>query len=258
MTSTAVRKEGPMVLPRAFSLLRNLAENPGGMTLSQLSISLDVPKSSLSSTLKALTDQEMLTRNGSLYFLGPEAFSLASIILAGRSIRQIAQPYLERAMQQSEETVLLAVPDSDGLHATYIDVTESPKPVRFTLSIGTRRALHSNASGRLFLSTLPPTQLEEYFKKADITPLTEKAAKTKEEVLDRLKKVRENGYSVTMGDYSLDSGGFAAPIYNSDGQIIAALTIGVPISRAQRERDKFIDIVVSQAAEISKILGHRA
>ena len=98
-----------MVLPRAFALLRLLAGNPSGMNLSSVSAELDVPKSSLSSTLKALTDQGYLNRSGTLYSLGSEAFSLASVIVAGRSLRQVARPYLERTMEQTGETVLLSI-----------------------------------------------------------------------------------------------------------------------------------------------------
>lgn len=245
-----------MVLPRAFSLLRLLAENPSGMTLSGLSVALDVPKSSLSSTLNALTDQEMLKRDGSLYFLGPESYSLASVILAGRSIRQIARPYLERAMIESEETILLAIPDNDGAHTTYVDVVESLKPVRFTLSIGTRRPLYANASGRLFLAHYSNEALEKYLKATTLEPLSPLAVKTAEELKGKLAAIRENGVSVTLGDYSSDSAGFSAPIYNHDGHMVAALTVGLPVSRGEREKEKLSDVVRRQAAEISKILGY--
>ena len=116
-----------MVLPRAFSLLRLLAEEPQGMNLSGMAAYLDVPKSSLSSTLKALTDQGYLSRKGTLYFLGSEAYGLASTILAGRTIRQIARPYIEQTMENTGETVLLAQLDVDGKFASYIDTVESDK-----------------------------------------------------------------------------------------------------------------------------------
>lgn len=87
MSKSPSRSEGPMVFPRAFALLRLLADTQQGLTLSAIATSLEAPKSSLSSTLKALTDQGFLSRKGTLYFLGGEAHSLASTILAGRTIR---------------------------------------------------------------------------------------------------------------------------------------------------------------------------
>jgi DNA-binding IclR family transcriptional regulator len=253
---SASKKEGPMVLPRAFSLLRHLAQTPGGLTLSDISNRLDAPKSSLSSTLKALTEQQFLKREGAQYFLGPEAFSLASVILAGRSIRRIARPYLERAMEQCGETVLLAALDDDQRHATYIDVIESPKSVRFTVSIGTRRPLYANACGRLFLAHQSETVRRAYFSSTELTPITDKSIVERSKLEDVLGDIRNTGISQTLGDYSPDSAGFAAPIFNSDGTMVAALTIGVPISRGLREEKRFIQIAGNTAREISKILGY--
>ena len=253
----AAKPEGPMVLHRAFALLRLLAGEPQGISLSEISVQLDMPKSSLSSILKALTEQEFLDRKGVLYTLGPESYALASVILSGRSIRQIARPYLRKTMEKCGETVLLAVPDPDMRHATYIDSIESPQAVRFVVTIGTRRPLYANASGRLFLAHMPEEQRKAYLKEVPLVPVTEKTITDPDRLEKLLAKVREDQISVTLGDYIPDAGGFAAPIYNSDGDLIAALTIEVPISRAMEEEAAFRDIARNSAREISRVLGHR-
>jgi hypothetical protein len=65
MPDSPARAEGPMVSPRAFSLLRLLADHQEGRTLSDIA----VPKSSLLSALQALTDPRYLSRKGIVYFL---------------------------------------------------------------------------------------------------------------------------------------------------------------------------------------------
>ncbi|MEH6476231.1 MAG: IclR family transcriptional regulator [Sneathiella sp.] len=257
LVNTATRSEGPMVLPRAFALLRLLAEESKGLNLSDIATQLEVPKSSLSATLKALTEQEFLIRQGSLYHLGSESFSLASVILAGRSIRQIARPYLEKTMENCGETVLLAVLDSDLRHASYIDIVESPKSVRFTVSIGTRRPLYANACGRLFLAYQPESLRRAYLDTENLKPITEKTVTDRAGIETVMETIREQGISVTLGDYSADSGGFAAPIFNFDGELVAALTIAVPISRGIREEDRFRDVAKHSARAISKTLGYQ-
>jgi DNA-binding IclR family transcriptional regulator len=246
-----------MVLHRAFALLRLLAGEPQGISLSEISVQLDLPKSSLSSILKALTEQEFLERKGSLYTLGPESFALSSVILAGRSIRQLARPYLRKTMEKCGETVLLAVPDPDMRHATYIDSVESPQAVRFVVTIGTRRPLYANACGRLFLANMPEEQRKRYLESVPLTPVTEKTITDPVQLDKLLAKVREDNLSVTLGDYLPDAGGFAAPIYNSDGDLIAALTIEVPISRAMDEEATFREFAREAAREISRVLGYK-
>jgi len=250
------RMEGPMVLPRAFSLLRLLADEPQGMNLSAISLHLDVPKSSLSSTLKALTDQGFLSRKGTLYFLGSEAYALASTILAGRTIRQIARPYLEQTMDQTGETVLLAEIDVDQRFSTYIDSVESEKSIRFSVPIAARRALYCSAAGRIFLAYMPDRQREAYYASTTMEKRTEHTATDRVELEKIAASIRETGVSITMGAYSADASGFAAPIFNSDGDVVAAITIGVPLSRAERDKQKYIDAALKAGSDISKVLGY--
>lgn len=256
MPKDATRMEGPMVLPRAFSLLRLLADQPQGMNLSAIATHLDVPKSSLSSTLKALTDQEFLRRNGTLYFLGGEAFSLASTILAGRTLRQIARPYLEQTMEQTGETVLLAEMDLDQRFSSYIDSVESDKSIRFSVPIAARRALYCSAAGRVFLAHMSDRQRDAYYGSANLEKLTDNTATDRVELEKIVAEIRATGVSITMGAYSPDASGFAAPIFNSDGEVIAAITIGVPLSRAERDKQKYIDAALKASADISKVLGY--
>jgi len=251
------RHEGPMVLPRAFSLLRLLAAEAMGLNLSEISQRLSVPKSSLSATLKSLTEQNILVRQGTLYHLGPEAYSLASVILAGRSLRQIARPFLEKTMEESGETVILGELSSDGMHAIYVDLVDSPKSVRFSVAVGTRRPLYSSSCGRLLLAFLPEKDQFAYLDSVELEKKTEVTTTSKPGIVKILADIRNTGVSETFGEHSPDVSGFSAPIYNSDEDVIAALTIAVPISRGQREKDLFTRQVITAAAGISKTLGYK-
>ncbi len=246
-----------MVLPRAFALLRLLAEETQGLNLSAVATSLDVPKSSLSSTLKALTEQGYLKRTGSLYSLGAESYSLASVILAGRTIRQIARPYLEKAMESCGETVLLATLDSDLRHFSYVDIVESPKSVRYSVPIGSRRTLYATSCGRLFLAHQSESLRQAYFDSVELERVTEKTITERAALENLLNEIRQSGVSVTLGDFSADVAGFAAPIFNSEGNMVAALAIGVPLSRGLQEEARFRDTAVKAGKAISNVLGHK-
>lgn len=251
------RSEGPMVLPRAFALLRLLSSELSGLNLSEISNRLKVPKSSLLATLKALTDQEFLVRHGTIYQLGPEAFSLASIILAGRSLRQIARPYLEQTMEACGETVLLGELASDRQNAIYMDLVESPKSVRFSVSVGTQRPLYASSCGRLLLAYMTDEDRDLYLNQVDLNQRTDTTITDYSELRKCLAQIRQKGVSETFGDYSPDVSGFSAPLRNADGEVVAALTIAVPISRALREKEQFAEHAIKSAAQISKILGYK-
>lgn len=256
MAVAQTRSDGPMALFRAFALLRLLAEERTGLTLSALSESLNVPKSSLSATLKCLTEQGFLIRKSALYFLGSESYSLASAVLAGRSISQIARPYLERTMESSGETVLLAILDPDMRNFTNIDIVESPKTVRYSVPVGTGRPLYATACGRLFLAYQSATLRQAYLESVELERLTEHTITDPSDLEEMLVGIRQTGVSMTLGDYSPDVAGFSAPIFGANGEMVAALAIGAPVSRGQREQKRYLEEVRGAAQSISKTLGY--
>ncbi|MES0825152.1 IclR family transcriptional regulator [Ruegeria sp. SCP11] len=246
-----------MVLPRAFALLRLLANSSDGMTLSNIAADLEVPKSSLSSTLNALADQNFLTRRGTLYTLGSEAYALASVILAGRSIRQISRPYLEQGMKMTGETVLLAQLDQDKQYISYVDTVEPDKSVRLSVPIATRRALYCSAAGQVFLAHMSDQERDKYFDATQMEELTDTTLVKREDLERALDIIRSQGFAMTVGTYYADAAGFACPVYNADDELVASVVVGVPVTRAQKETQRFIDAVVQVGANISKTLGYK-
>lgn len=251
------RPEGPMVLPRAFALLRLLSNDQAGMTLSAISDELSVPKSSLSSTLRALVDQGMLARDGQLYRLGGEAFALASMIVAGRGLRQTVRPVLEQICLETGETVLFGVPSGDGRTITYTDFVESPKSIRFAVEVGAKRPYYASACGLVILAYQLIGERETYLNQSYRPALTEKTMTDEFQLHQRLIAIREAGIAVTLGDYSPDAAGFAAPVRDSQGRVIAALSIGVPLTRGERDAATLSEAAKRGASTLSRLLGFR-
>lgn len=251
------KNEGPMALARGFALLRLLAAQPNGLNLSSIATHLDVPKSSLAGTLKGLADQGLIKRQGALYHLGEEALSLASAIMSGRSLRQIARPHLEKAMRECGETVLLAEMGSGQTAFAYIDFVETSKTIRFCAHIGEQRPLYPTACGRLFLAHAPERDLDRYLEDERLSARTDRTIVEREQLRDRLREIRATGVSVTMGDYDMDVGGFAAPVFGADGAVEAAIVVAAPLARAEREPAFFIRAVTQEAAELSRVMGYR-
>lgn len=257
MVSRTSKADGPMALGRAMSLLRLLSGHPDGLNLSTLAATLDVPKSSLLSTLSGLTEQNYLARKGSLYLIGEETWSLASALTGGRSLRQLARPVLERSVAECGETVLLAELNADRLGFSYIDFVESPKSIRFCARIGEQRPLYPTACGRLFLAFFSEKERDGYFKSVKLKPTSSNTVVARGKIEQILEKVRQTGLSITMGNYSDDAAGFSAPIRNASGEVVAGLSVGVPLSRGKREPDLFSRIAIDGAKAISAQLGYR-
>ena len=72
-----------------------------------------------------------------------------------------------------------------------------------------------------------------------------------------LKRIRQQGYAFSRGEWVVDAAGIAAPIFDHKEDIVAALTISGPSTRFTQETIKtHIDNIVPSAERISRDLGY--
>ncbi|MEO8296607.1 MAG: IclR family transcriptional regulator [Burkholderiales bacterium] len=251
------RDAAPMALARVLRALRVLAAEPDGLTLAELTVQLGAPKTSVHSLLRGLAAERYLQRHDTVYRLGPESFVLGAALVAARSLAIVATPYLLDARAQSGETVLLAVIDRAAGRLTYTQIIESHKPVRYTVPIGTTRPLHATSAGRVLLAFQDDAWRRDYLKGADIRALTDKTITDRRQLARVFDRIRIAGCASTFGEVTPDVAGFAAPIFDPNGQVNAAVIVAAPIERGRAAAERLTGIAIDTAFQLSRALGHR-
>lgn len=257
--ATAARSDAaPMALARVLRALRVLADEPDGLTLAQLMVQLGAPKTSAHSLLQGLTAEGYLQRQDALYRLGPESFVLGNALVAARSLAIVATPFLRDARAQSGESVLLAVIDRPAGRLTYTQIVESHKPVRYTVPAGTTRPLFASSAGRVLLAFQDEAWRRDYLKSADLRALTDKTVTDRRQLARILDRIRATGHATTMGEVTPDVAGFAAPIFEPNGQVNAAVIVAAPVERGHAAAERLTRIAIDTAMQLSHALGYRA
>lgn len=248
----------PMALGRVLRALRVLADEPDGLTLAELMLQLGAPKTSVHSLLRGLAAEGYLQRHDTVYRLGPESFVLGAALVAARSLAIVATPYLLDARAQSGETVLLAVIDRAAGRLTYTQIVESHKPVRYSVPVGTTRPLYATSAGRVLLAFQDDAWRRDYLKTADLRALTDKTVTERRQLARVFDRIRATGYASTFGEVTPDVAGFAAPIFDPNGQVSAAVIVAAPIERGRAAAERLTGIAIDTAKQLSQALGHRA
>jgi IclR family transcriptional regulator, acetate operon repressor len=224
---------GPRSLLRTLRIIEHVAGSPDGSTLARLSVELKSPKSSLLGLLRPLCGFGYVAFANGRYVLGPAAYRLGVTIMPTLSMSRIALPILRQLAEQCEETVLIATLDREAGRATYIEKIESSRSIRYTVPLGTARPLYCSAAGRVLLAHADREYIEHYLRTETFEPLTPQTLTRPAELRAMLPNIRQQGLAVTVGEVSSDVAGFAAPIFNHQGLVIAALAIGAPVSRVR-------------------------
>jgi len=248
--------EGPRSLNRILALFDLVAQSDQPMSLSELSSALDCPKSSLLVLLRPLTEKNYLMRENDTYFLGPRIFQFAQTILTNHPFESILRGVMNDLVKQTGETVLYAVRDGDRV--VYSSVIESPQPVRYVSQTGVDRPLFCSASGLVMLAYDTPQELDAYFQRTELSPLTANSITDEKELRRIISEVRNSGYANTSGTAHVDAAGFAVPVFRADGPLAGALVIGAPVHRANRNRTMCVTTAKAAADRLSMALGYRA
>jgi DNA-binding IclR family transcriptional regulator len=128
--------------------------------------------------------------------------------------------------------------------------------------VGTHQQLNHGAPGKLLLAFHYPTdstQLRELIARGKITRLTERTLMDPRRLEDELNQIRRSAYATSDGEAIRGTIGIAVPVWNSNGQVEAALALTAVESLCNmKQLMKFLPDLKRTAENISKALGYSA
>ncbi|WP_423458181.1 IclR family transcriptional regulator [Ottowia sp. VDI28] len=249
---------GPRSPLRVMQIVELLAESPRGLSLTQLSEQLEIPKTSVLSHLRVLLAAQYLSQQDARYLLGPAALRMGLIISAGASVPVVVRPLLEELVEATGETAMLAMLDEREMEAVYVARSEGIHAVRFSPSIGARRPLYCTAFGRALLASQDEQFLTRYFGSLVLQRVTNRTVTSERALRQILQGIRSSGVASTQEEHTRDAGAIAAPIIEGEKPVRYAMGIALPVSRAEGQQAlrKLEQAVTDAASKARRALGH--
>ncbi|MEQ1947768.1 MAG: IclR family transcriptional regulator [Bryobacteraceae bacterium] len=262
-------------LQRGLELLSVLAQKPGGLTNSELSRHLDIPRSTCTYILTRMEADGYIVRNTTTgrYKVGLKTLAFARAALREVGFHSLAESSLYRLAQETRLAAILGVLEGD--RALIIDHIESPEfiedmaergrsrwphyPSRDLRDAGSPLPLHASGIGRVLLAYQPETALKELLNRIPLIKLTPKTTVSKQQLLEELVQIRQQGYGLTDQLAHMDAQTVTAPIFDPEGNVRAAVSAaGSRTLPAFQDVPRIISLVQGAAREISKKLTQPA
>ena len=216
------------------------------------------PKGSVHRMLSTLVNTGFLSQDPitSRYTMTLKVWRLGASFVGRLDLVKVVQPWLERLVAATDETVHMSVLDpSDRI--VYISKFESPRSIRVQTQIGQVSPAWCTATGRCILAFHPA--VAERVLAGQLEPRTPRTVVDTKHIRAALRDVAATGYAVTRAENHPEMGGIAAPIRDHSGAVVAALGIGIPEFRMNRDLvARCVPHVVRTAAEVSAELGFGA
>ncbi len=194
------------------------------------------------------------------YRLGVKALELGRSFMRSRSLLGRARPVLDGLAAKSYETAHLAV--LRGHEVVHLDGSQSEQLITTGLRVGRRMPVHCTALGKVLLGCAAEEVREAYDREVVATrPMEKRTATTiddRDKFFEHLRTVAVRGFAHDLEECEDGLCCVAAPVFDGEGGVVAALSISAPAFRLSQDRllHETSPLVVDAAERLSRDLGY--
>lgn len=242
---------------RTIDIIKLLAVSGRPMTLTEISRELAIPKTSTFDIITTLIDRNILEYEDKRFKtiqLGLGLFEVTLLALGKRDLHRVARPYLNQILEDTGETVYLAVENNSEV--VYLDKAEGSSAVRYSAELGARLPLYCTGLGKAILAAYPADKVRELVTGRTMNQFTASTITNLMDLQEELAATKQRGYAidnqeVTEGIYCV-----AAPVFDATDKPIAAISIASGVSLMENGRLAKLGALISdKALIISRKLG---
>ncbi|RYF49645.1 MAG: IclR family transcriptional regulator [Comamonadaceae bacterium] len=230
---------------RGLAVIRSFSAAAPEQTISEVATATNLTRAGARRILLTLQGLGYVTVTGRAFRLTAKVLDLGFAYLTSLPMWELAEPVLQALVHQVQESSSIAV--LEGSDIVYVLRIPTRKIITINLAVGSRLPAHCTSMGRVMLAALPPARLEAVIEHAQSLAPSPIDLPQLHRCLD---EVRTQGWA--MVDEELEPGliSLAAPVRNTQGEVIAAINLSSHRSRmsaAKMKRELLPEL--SRAAE---------
>jgi len=244
-------------LERGLLVIELLATKKSGLTLSEITESLSLTKTTAFRVVSTLIFKNYLQKNETTkkITLSRKMLTLGISSMNEQSIVEMSIDVMRALRDELKESVMLGV--LLGTKGSILEQVASSYPVKLFVEQGTQFSLHSSVGGKSILAFLPTDETNDILKKITLTKYTKNTITSKKEYKLQLEEIKKVGYAIDNGEDIQGIHCIGAPIFNEYGRPVAALWITAPHGRLPHDQfPQKGEIIAKYAFEISAKLGY--
>jgi len=211
---------------RALTILNLISKRRDGITLKEISETLEIPKSSSFDIVQTMLSEKLIETNkynDKMYVLGSKAFCIGIKYINKSNLLKISKKHLDKLADELAMTGFVA--EIDDTEVIYIYKHEGISNKLASAHIGYRGEVYYTSLGKAILAYLPKSMQEEIIDKIDFKIMTKQTKKNKTELKLDLEKITTLGYSIDDRESEEYRICFGAPVFDKFGNVIAAVSV---------------------------------
>jgi IclR family transcriptional regulator, pca regulon regulatory protein len=245
-------------LSRGLQVLSAFTPQKPSLSISEITELTGLPQSTTFRLVYTLENLGYLIRDQETrkYRHSSRMLAIGLATLESLDIREVALPYMQALSHSIDETVKLGI--LDGVEVVILASVVAPDKLSMPTPIGHRWPVYCSSLGKVLLAYQPPDKRDKSIAAIEFKPRTARTIIDPVEFKDHLRLTQERGYSTVEEELIAGMGSIAAPIFDHNGDVIAAIDIstlrfGPDIHNNQH---RLVQELINCAKQISKSLGY--
>ncbi len=256
MTDTDERYLVP-ALARGLQILGSFTRTERELTGAELARRLGLPRASVFRLLQTLEQLGYVERlaDGPAYKLSIGVLRLGFEYLASMELTEHGRPIIEDLRTQSGYSAHLVV--RDGREVVFVLKAAGASAQFHSIQVGARLPAHGTVLGRQLLSDLALPELKRIDPDEPLPAYTARTPTTVKALKALIDADRANGYGISQGGFETGITTVAAPVFNEQRRVVAAVSITVPQQQISAEQEAaLVPLVRQAAAQLTERLSH--
>lgn len=241
-------------LAKGLSVIETFTAERPRQSISEVSAASGLDRATARRCLLTLAHLGYADYDGKFFTLTPRVLRLGTACLATMPLPQLVQPLLDHLSEQLGESSSVSV--LDGTDIVYVARAAQRKVMSIGLMPGSRLPAYCTSMGRVLLAALPETVAGEILFQSPLPARTSRTLTDPKALIAEFARVRLQGHAIVDQEVELGLRSIAIPLYNSRGQTVAAMNIGVAASRTEAEdmMRLYLPAMIGVQAELRKLM----
>jgi DNA-binding IclR family transcriptional regulator len=244
----------PATVAKAIDVLRVVASDHDGVSVSQIAVRLKMTHASVSRMIKTLRDEGVIRRDeasGRLY-PGLRLWALGAPAVKQLSFRRVALPAIATALTGIGRSANLGVAQDDSV--LYLETLDLVGNYVTSMPAGLEMPYHATTMGKAILA-FQTNEFVERIIAAGLTRYTDETITSGPDLKRELEVIRYCAFALNRGEYRQGGSGVAVPLLSMSGFAVAA--ISVPASQDELQPESaLVQSLVQLGRSISVQLGY--
>lgn len=252
-SSTAPQKP-LLVLGKISAILDAFTLTRPTLSLGEIREATELPTSTVQRLVTNLVSQGFLDREDDSFRIGMRMAYWAAPATRGVEMLELFNPLLKQLRDLTGETVCFFRPERE--YRVCVAMAETRHALRRAMRVGAILPLYAGSASQVLLAW--NSELLQRIKDIPLQPLAESTITSPEELEASARQTRRDGFSITTDQREDGASGLSAPVFDSTGTAIGAVTISGPTFRMPYSVcEGWIEDLLSTAERMTRLIGGR-